>query len=73
MPISREEFERGSFDLGLPIARLLESLSDSAYTVEEIRDLLAGALERDAPLEAVEEALERLVLQGHAERKEPYS
>ena len=70
MPISREEFQAGRIDLTLPVRQLLESRGDLSFNAEEVRELLAQMLARDALIEDVVTALENLVTEGHAEAKE---
>ena len=70
MPISREEFQAGRIDLTLPIRQILESSADLSFNAEEVRVLLSQELARDASIEDVGIALERLVTDGHVEAKE---
>ena len=63
-PISREEFERGRVDLGVPIFSLLITRRNIAYNSEEIRHLLADETGRTSEVREVQEALAELVERG---------
>ena len=70
MTISREEFQAGRIDLAFPVRRVLEDNPWTAYTAELVRELLAQILARNASIEDVVTALEKLVTEGHVEAKE---
>ena len=70
MPISREEFQLGSVDLSLPIAHILRTRPDLAFTIQELLVLLGETVARITGLEEVEQALDSLVSQGIVEVKE---
>lgn len=70
MPISREEFEQGSIDLSLPVAQILRSRPDLAFTAEELQAMLTETVARIATLEEVELALHSLISQSLVEVKE---
>lgn len=70
MPISREEFERGAIDLSLPIAQILSSRPDLAFSIEELQTLLNESSARDASLDEIGLALDSLITQNIVEAKE---
>jgi hypothetical protein len=69
LPISREEFEAGRIDLALPVASLLGSAPELAFTAVEIQRMLMETAARDATLGDILDALETLVSQGKVQRK----
>ncbi len=70
MPISREEFRYRRIDLAFPIARLLEDWPDSAFTVEDIHQLLVDTHGRYVEVNEVEQALETLITRHRVEKAE---
>ena len=70
MPISREEFELGSVDLSLPVAHILRTRPDLAFTVEELRVILSESVARIAGDDEIVRALDSLILQDIVEAKE---
>ena len=70
MPISREEFEDGRTDLGVPIIQYLSARSNEAFTPGEILYALTTVYERRATLTEVSGFLRALVRSGHIETKE---
>ena len=70
MPISREEFLQRRIDLAVPIAKFLRNDPERAYTAEEVWLYIIDVESRDSTLEAVEEALNRLVSQNRVEQAE---
>ena len=70
MPLSQEEFDLGRSDLTVPIVDLLRESPSQAFTAEEIRQLLAQSVERDATVKDIEEALDTLVRQARVRTKE---
>ena len=70
MPISREEFDAGHLDLSLPIRRLLQGSSETAFTLEEVQELFERATGRTVSLDQETQALDRLVAQEQMERTE---
>ena len=69
MPISRQEFEDGRIDLGIPIADYLSVRRDDAFTANEVLEALIG-FGRLCTLAEVAQALDRLTTEGAVVRKE---
>ena len=70
VPISGQEFEEGRINLSHPIRELLANFSGTAFTPEEVQQLLFATNGRNAKLEGIERALEGLVSGGRVQRKE---
>ena len=64
MPITFEEFRARNIDIAVPIRKILESEWESAFSAEEVREILTQVWRRIASYEEVVLALERLVGDG---------
>ena len=70
MPISREESQLGSVDLSLPIAHILRTRPDLAFTIQELLVLLGETGARIATEDEIGRALNLLISQDIVEVKE---
>ena len=61
MPISRQEFDDGRLNFGIPILQYLRARNDEAFTVDEILHALVEVYERRVTLAEVVLTLEDLV------------
>ena len=69
MPISRQEFEEGRIDLGIPVAEYLSVRREDAFTAQEILEAMLQ-FGRRCTLAEVAQALEALVAQRSVQTKE---
>ena len=69
MPISRQEFEDGRINLGIPVTEYLSVWRENAFTAQEDLDSMIQ-FGRRCTLAEVVQALERLVAQEIVQRKE---
>ena len=70
MPISRQEFEEGRFDLSVPILQYMNVRSEEAFTSEEILEALFEIYGRRVTPAEVVIVLEDLVADGLVEMKQ---
>jgi hypothetical protein len=70
MPPSQEEFDLGRSDLTVPLANLLWSFPDKAFTPEKLLQLLTDTEGRNATIEDILQALKALVDRERIRTKE---
>ena len=61
MPISRQEFDDGRLDLGIPVVQYLSIRTEEAFTADEVLYALLEIYERRATIGEVVITLEDLV------------
>lgn len=70
MPISREEFDAGHLDVGVPILQFLGLRSGEAFTADEVLDELTGYYGRRVTQAEVVVVLDDLVRDDRLESKQ---
>ena len=70
MPISRQEYDDGRLDLGVPIVQYMSARSEEAFTADEVLYALLEIYERRATPAEVVVSLEDLIAIGVLESKQ---